>query len=94
MAKTYDEQLADIKNRQKELDVKLKERQKQLKAQEKKILARKNAAEQKAHNKRIYEIGKAVEKAIDKPLEEEDMDALKNYINEQSYWFQKALTNI
>lgn len=73
-----------------ELDKKIE----QIKAQKKAILQREKQAERKARNKRLIEIGGAVESVLGHPIEKEDLPKLINFLKQQEergHYFSKAM---
>ena len=61
--KSYDEKIAD-----------LEEKQRQLKAQEKALRARKSEEERKARTRRLIQVGAAIESVLGQPCEEDILE--------------------
>ena len=93
--KSYEERIAelDAKREQKEKELaQLKARQKklqQLKARQKKLQQQQKALERKARTKRLIETGALIESVLGRPVEQEDIEPIKQLIE---YYRNKKLS--
>ena len=74
--KSYEERIA-------ELDAKREQKEKelaQLKAKQKKLQQQKNALDRKARTKRLIETGAMIESFLGRPVEQEDIEPIKQLI--------------
>jgi hypothetical protein len=74
-----------------ELDKKIE----QIKAQKKAILAREKQAERKARTKRLIEVGATVESVLGRPIEQDELPKLLNFLKQQEergQYFSKAMS--
>lgn len=82
--KSYDERIAELNAKKEQKEKELAE----LKAKERKLLQEKKALERKARTKRLIETGAIVESVLGRPVEEEDIEPIKQLI---SYYRNKKL---
>jgi predicted Zn-dependent protease len=73
----------------------LDKRIEQIKAQKKAILAREKQAERKARTKRLIEVGATVESVLGRPIEQDELPKLLNFLKQQEergQYFTKAMS--
>ena len=83
--KSYDERIAELNAKKEQKEKELAE----LKAKERKLLQEKKALERKARTKRLIETGAIVENVLGRPVEEEDIEPIKQLIE---YYRNKKLS--
>ena len=83
--KSYDERIAELNAKKEQKEKELAE----LKAKERKLLQEKKALERKARTKRLIETGAIVESVLGRPVEEEDIEPIKQLI---AYYRNKKLS--
>ncbi len=76
MLKSYDERIAELNAKKEQKEKELAE----LKAKERKLLQEKKALERKARTKRLIETGAIIESLLGRPVEEEDIEPIKQLI--------------
>ena len=74
--KSYDERIAELNAKKEQKEKELAE----LKAKERKLLQEKRALERKARTKRLIETGAIIESLLGRPVEEEDIEPIKQLI--------------
>lgn len=68
----------------------------QLKAQKRALQARQSAEERKKRTKRLIEVGATVEKVLGRPIEQEELPKLLNFLKQQEergQYFSKAMNS-
>ena len=83
--KSYDEKIAELNAKKEQKEKELAE----LKAKERKLLQEKKALERKARTKRLLETGAIIESVLGRPVEEEDIEPIKQLI---AYYRNKKLS--
>ena len=83
--KSYDERIAELNAKKEQKEKELAE----LKAKERKLLREKKALERKARTKRLIETGAIIESVLGRPVEEEDIEPIKQLI---AYYKNKKLS--
>ena len=83
--KSYDERIAELNVKKEQTEKELAE----LKAKERKLLQEKKELERKARIKRLIETGAIVESVLGRPVEEEDIEPIKQLI---AYYRNKKLS--
>ena len=83
--KSYDERIAELNVKKEQKERELAE----LKAKERKLLQEKKALERKARTKRLIETGAIIESVLGRPVEEEDIEPIKQLI---AYYRNKKLS--
>ena len=83
--KSYDERIAELNAKKEQKEKELAE----LKAKERKLLQGKKALERKARTKRLLETGAIIESVLGRPVEEEDIEPIKQLI---AYYRNKKLS--
>ena len=83
--KSYDERIAELNAKKEQTEKELAE----LKAKERKLLQEKKALERKARTKRLLETGAIIESVLGRPVEEEDIEPIKQLI---AYYRNKKLS--
>ena len=83
--KSYDERIAELNVKKEQKEKELSE----LKAKERKLLQEKKALERKARTKRLIETGAIIESVLGRPVEEEDIEPIKQLI---AYYRNKKLS--
>ena len=83
--KSYDERIAELNVKKEQKERELAE----LKAKERKLLQEKKALERKARTKRLLETGAIIESVLGRPVEEEDIEPIKQLI---AYYRNKKLS--
>lgn len=84
-AKSIDEKIAEIKNKQE-----------QLKAQERALKKRQTSEERKKRTKRLIELGGIVESVLGRPTTDEDKMKLLNFLKRQEtngHYFTRAMNS-
>jgi len=83
--KSYDERIAELNAKKEQKEKELAE----LKAKERKLLQEKKALERKARTKRLIETGAIIESVLGRPVEDEDIEPIKQLI---AYYRNKKLS--
>ena len=74
--KSYDERIEELNAKKEQKEKELAE----LKAKERKLLQEKKALERKARTKRLIETGAIIESVLGRPVEQEDIEPIKQLI--------------
>ena len=83
--KSYDERIAELNAKKEQKEKELAE----LKAKERKLLQEKKTLERKDRTKRLIETGAIIENVLGRPVEDEDIEPIKQLI---TYYKNKKLS--